>query len=50
VSIGRVITGGVGSGFEGGVIAPSGISPLLSTTKGSEGVTDAAESRNRLGY
>jgi hypothetical protein len=44
-----VITGGVGFRFEeGGEIAPSGISPFLSTTKGSEGMTDA-ESRNRLG-
>lgn len=42
--------GGVGlSPEEGGGIAPSGISPLLSTTKGSEG-TWGVESRNRLGY
>lgn len=48
--MGRVTIGGVGSsGFDGGEIAPSGISPFLSTTKGSEGMTDA-ESRNRLGY
>lgn len=41
---------GVGLGpEEGGGIAPSGISPLLSTRKGSEG-TRGVESRNRLGY
>jgi hypothetical protein len=50
VSVERVTIGGVGVGFkEGGGIAPSGISPLLSTTKASEGMADV-EPRNRLGY
>ena len=45
-----MIIGGVGLGLEvNGGIAPSGISPLLSTTKGSERITDV-ESRKRLGY
>jgi len=49
-SVGQVAIGGVGGFKEGGGdgTAPSGISPFLSTTKGSEGVADA-ESRNRLG-
>ena len=50
MSVERVTIGGVGVGFkEGGGIAPDGISPLLSTTNVSEGMTDV-ESRNRLGY
>lgn len=49
-SVERAAIDGVG-GFKeggGGGTAPSGISPFLSTTKGSEGMADS-ESRNRLG-
>ena len=50
MSVERVTIGGAGVGFkEGGGIPPSGISPLLSTTKVSEGTMDVV-SRNRLGY
>jgi hypothetical protein len=50
VSVERVAIGGAGGGCKagGGGVVPSGISPSFSTTKGSEGVTDA-ESRSRLG-